>query len=138
MSAIRVTFTRGNIMSEASAESPSRPAAPSSRGRVRYRQAPPPVSYANVFEVRGGIDEVLVTLGYGQSGRIRTEQQDGVANELLIDPTHRVALTPQAAKRLAAALAQSVSLMEARQPNQSTPQVSDAEAAAVQPVAADA
>lgn len=83
------------------------------RGRVRYRQAPPAVTYVNVFEVRAGAEEVMVTLGYGQPRRVQAEGE--VSQELVIDASQRIALTPQAARRLAAALGQSVALMDARQ-----------------------
>jgi len=87
----------------------------STRGRIRYRQSPPPVAYANIFEVQAGAEEVVVTLGYGKAGRVPGgSDARGAGNEIVIDPSYRVALTPQAAKRLAIALGQGVNLVEAR------------------------
>ena len=105
------------------------------RGRVRYGQPLPAVAYSNVFEVQRGPEELVLTMGYGKPSRVQSGGDESSAgSELVIEPSCRVALTPQTAGRLATALAQSLRLMQPR-PNDGpsgagTPEVAEPTAAA--------
>lgn len=94
---------KGNESQQASAAAPAAPAGP----RVHFNTANLKSGYANVVTVTSTREEVVLNFGLNQSW-------ERTANEVEIELTHRIILSPMAAQRMLETLTQLMKDYQAR------------------------